>query len=74
MILLIRVLLPWVRGDIHTMRDVCWGVKDGKVLGNGVRCRNECMRFPVQRSALKQRSECVGRGAKTGKIERMGDW
>ena len=30
--LLIRVLLLWVRGDSHTMRDVCWGLKDGNVL------------------------------------------
>ena len=54
------------------MRDVIWEVKDGIVLGCGIRCRCECMRFPVQRSALKQRSECVGRGARTGKIECMG--
>ena len=29
---------------------------------------------PVQRSALKQRSECVGIGAKTGRDECMGSW
>ena len=69
--LLIRVLLPWVRGESHTMRGVCWGLKDGNVLRCGIPCRCECMRFPVQRSALKQRSKCVGRGAKTGKIECM---
>ena len=68
----IRVLLPWVRCGSRTMRDVVWEVKDGKVVCCGVRCWYECMRFPVQRSALKQRSECVGRGAKTGKIECMG--
>ena len=71
--LLIRVLLPWVRGDSCTMRNVFWGIRGGIVLGYGVRCGCKCMRFPVQRSALKQRSECVGRGAKTGKIECMGN-
>ena len=46
------------------MRDVVWEMKDGKGVGCGVRCWCECMRFPVQRSELKQMSECVGRGAK----------
>ena len=61
----IRVLLPWIRGGSRTMRGVIWEVKDGKGVGYGVRCWCECMLFPVQRSALQQRSEYVGRGAKT---------
>ena len=48
------------------------GVKDGKVVGCGERCENVCMRSPVQRSALKQRSECVGRGAKYRRVACMG--
>ena len=46
------------------MRDVCWWSKDGDMVCCGVRCGYECMGFPVQRSALEQMSECVGRGAK----------
>ena len=60
----IRVLLPWVRCGSRTMRDVVWGMKDEKGVCCGIRCWYECMRFPVQRSALEQRSECVGRKAK----------
>ena len=36
--LLIRVLLPWVRGYSHTMRVVCWGLKHGNVLRCDIRC------------------------------------
>ena len=74
MILIIRVLLPWVRGDSHTMRDVILSVKDGKRVYCGIRCWYECMRFLVQPSALKQRSECVGRGAKYRKDRKHGEF
>ena len=60
----IRVLLPWFRCGSRTMRDVVLEVKDAKWVCCGVRCWYECMRFPVQRSALEQSSECVGIGAK----------
>ena len=40
----------------------------------GVRCWYESMRFPVQRSALKQRSESVGRGAKYRKDRLHGEF
>ena len=43
--LLIRILLPWVRCGSRTMRGVFLGVKDGKVLGCGVRCRCVGMQF-----------------------------
>ena len=69
----IRVLLPWVRCGSRTMRDVVLEVKDGKGVCCGVRCWYECMWFPVQRSALEHRSECVGRGAKYRK-DRMHRW
>ena len=68
----IRVLLPWVRCGSRTMRDVFWEVKDWKRVCCGVRCWCECMRFPVQRSALVQRSECMGRGAKYRKVRMHG--
>ena len=70
----IRVLLPWVRGGSRTMRGVIWEMKDGKRVCCGVRCWCECMRFPVQRSALEQRSECVGRGAKNRKNRMHGEF
>ena len=63
--LLIRVLLPWVRCGSHTMRDVFWVMKDGDMVSCGIRCGCVCMRVPVQRSALKQRSECVAEERKT---------
>ena len=72
--LLIRVLLPWVRCGSRTMRGVFLGMKDGKVMCCGIRCGCKCMRFPVQRSALKQRSECVGRGAKYRKDRKPGEF
>ena len=56
------------------MRDVFLEVKDGKVVCGGIRCGCKCMRFPVQRSALKQRSECVGRGAKYRKSRGHGEF
>ena len=63
--LLIRVLMPWVRGDSHTMRGVFLVLKDGDMVGYGVRCWCRCMRVPVKRSALKQRSEFVAEEQKT---------
>ena len=45
--LLIRVLVPWVRS--RTMRNVFWVMKDGDMVGCGVRCWCVCMRVPVQR-------------------------
>ena len=70
----IRVLLPWVRYGSRTLRDVFWVVIDGIMLCCGIRCGCKCMWFPVQRSALKQRSECVGRGAKYRKSRRHGEF
>ena len=62
--LLIRVLLPWVRCGSRTMRDVLLELKGRDSVGYGIRCVCECLRVPVQRSALEQRSECVGRRAR----------
>ena len=69
----IRVLLPSVRCGSRTMRDVVWEVKDGKVVCCGVRCWDECMRFPLQRSAPEHRSE-YGRGAKYRKDRKHGEF
>ena len=70
--LLIRVLLLWVRCGSRTMRDMFWVMKDGYMVSCGIRCWCGYMRVPVQRSALKQRSECVAEERKTGKTECMG--
>ena len=56
------------------MRDVFWGMTDGDTVGCVVRCGYGCMRIPVQRSALEQRSECVGRGAKYQKDRVHGEF
>ena len=72
--LLIRVLLPLNRCGSRTLRDVFLELKDWNMLGCGVRCGCECMRVQVQRSALEQRSECVGRGAKNRKDRMHRNW